>query len=55
MRDPSKRTRLVNSIQGFLLRWGFDGFDFDWEYPAKRGGIISDAVSCVLFALLVNM
>lgn len=45
MRDPTKRARLVNNIQTFLLRWGFDGFDFDWEYPARRGGIVSDAVS----------
>lgn len=39
----------MNNIQAFLLHWGFDGFDFDWEYPGTRGGTASDAVS---FALL---
>ncbi len=48
MRDPTKRRRLVDSIHSFLKRWGFDGFDFDWEYPARRGGIASDAVSVIL-------
>lgn len=42
--DPVRRTRLVNSIYDFLIFHGFDGFDFDWEYPARRGGVPNDYV-----------
>ena len=43
--DPTRRTRLVNSVYDFLVQHRFDGFDFDWEYPAERGGAASDYVS----------
>lgn len=42
--SPSLRTTFVNSIYDFVIRNKFDGFDFDWEYPALRGGIASDKV-----------
>lgn len=43
--NPQTRTVLVNSVFNFVNQWGFDGFDFDWEYPAKRDGHPNDYVS----------
>lgn len=42
--DRVKRGRLVNSVYDFIYKYEFDGFDFDWEYPAKRGGNAGDYV-----------
>ncbi|RZB39534.1 Glyco hydro 18 domain containing protein [Asbolus verrucosus] len=36
--DPEKRAVLVQSALGYVKEHGFDGFDFDWEYPGQRGG-----------------
>lgn len=47
--DPAKRAIFVNSAVNFLITYGFDGFDFDWEYPANRGGAITDKVWAVPF------
>lgn len=44
-RDPALRANFVASVVEFLLRFGFDGLDFDWEYPANRGGVPEDQVS----------
>jgi chitinase len=50
--DPAKRAVFVNSVVNFIKKFNFDGLDFDWEYPANRGGIPSDKVSTiVLYAL----
>lgn len=38
MANPSRRAKFVNSVVDFVLKYGFDGFDVDWEYPNQRGG-----------------
>lgn len=40
----SARTRqdFADSALRFLCFYGFDGLDFDWEYPTQRGGIAAD-------------
>ena len=42
--DPAKRAVFVQSVVDFLIRFKFDGLDFDWEYPASRGGSEEDKV-----------
>jgi chitinase len=41
---PSERAKFTSSVVEFLLKYNFDGLDFDWEYPANRGGVQSDKV-----------
>ena len=31
--DPALRTRFIDSVLEFVERFGFEGVDFDWEYP----------------------
>jgi len=39
---PESRAKLNKSIINWLRRWGFDGFDLDWEYPGNRGSPAGD-------------
>lgn len=42
MNNPQLRAQFVKNSVDFVLKYGFDGFDFDWEYPNQRGGIEDD-------------
>lgn len=43
-RDPAKRAIMLQTILEFIDKYGFDGFDLDWEYPCQRGGEDVDKV-----------
>ncbi|XP_059488791.1 acidic mammalian chitinase-like [Neocloeon triangulifer] len=45
------RTAFVTNLYNFLVKWGFNGLDIDWEYPAQRGGIAADKAN---FASLIK-
>lgn len=40
--NKGTRHLFVQNVIQFLEKYGFDGLDVDWEYPAQRGGQKSD-------------
>ena len=49
--SASSRSKFINNLQSFLQNFGFDGVDFDWEYPGAgdRGGTDEDGVNYTQF------
>lgn len=43
------RAAFISSVVAFLQKWGFQGLDIDWEYPASpmRGGGHEDTANMV--------
>lgn len=38
MLKPKLQNAFVESVMKFLTKYGFDGFELDWQYPALRSG-----------------
>ena len=52
--DPVKRASFIASVVPFLLEYGFEGVDLDWEYPGVGLGT-GDTDSSHFDALLDEM
>ena len=50
--SAAARKKFCATAKTFLQKNKFDGLDFDWEYPAQRGGTPDDKKN---FALLVKV
>ncbi|KAJ6084467.1 hypothetical protein N7486_011267 [Penicillium sp. IBT 16267x] len=51
VRFPGTRSAFINSAIAMMEKYGFDGIDIDWEYPAAedRGGNTLDTARLVTF------
>ncbi|KAE8310127.1 hypothetical protein BDV41DRAFT_400350 [Aspergillus transmontanensis] len=51
VRFPGTRKHFIKSALNMMRKYGFDGIDIDWEYPAAedRGGAHSDTANLVKF------
>ncbi|RHZ48405.1 uncharacterized protein CDV56_104274 [Aspergillus thermomutatus] len=49
VRFSGTRSAFINSVIDFMEKYGFDGIDIDWEYPAAsdRGGRTADTANYV--------
>ncbi|KAJ6001245.1 hypothetical protein N7522_006472 [Penicillium canescens] len=49
--NEANRATFIQNLLGFLIEYGYDGVDFDWEYPGAddRGGSESDGVNYTAF------
>lgn len=49
--QPSSRKQFIDSAIDYAHKYGFDGIDFDWEYPGDqlRGGTLDDFGNFVQF------
>ena len=47
--SPAKRQSFIDRLENFMVEWGFDGVDLDWEYPGApdRGGKAEDTQNLV--------
>ena len=52
-RTPESRRRFALSAADFAVRYGFDGVDIDWEYPASDGLQEGNPRDSVNFTLLL--
>ncbi|RZC41996.1 Glyco hydro 18 domain containing protein [Asbolus verrucosus] len=46
-KNPNARATMAKSVLEFIDKYGFDGFDLDWEYPCQRGGADEDKANFV--------
>ncbi|KAM5541622.1 hypothetical protein V8D89_004812 [Ganoderma adspersum] len=46
---PANHQAFTNSLVNFMVTYGFDGVDIDWEYPVacERGGVPEDTANMV--------
>lgn len=48
VKTAGHRSQFIQSVIDFCRLHGFDGFDLDWEYPARRGGRPEDKRNLIL-------